>query len=238
MSERDWCARGNSVRTLAGDVVKIFNVTQDNGVYCDNYNNYCRTELTPLDNGLNGYRWDVIYNTGGSKPDLPDDVEVATCNFTTQSVRETNWIMSTNFKITDERFVPADRKSNNSTVKESLVDDWYDYTNQKALRLPPVGEKCQVKVDKLFSDCTVIHHASNHLSVIAAFKSPQIKDSDVGHLGWSDNFRPLDWNRKAEAERKRVVDAAYQAIGASGTTSYAALDAAYAAGFLRMPEDK
>jgi hypothetical protein len=57
-------------------------------------------------------------------------------------------------------------------------------------------------------------------------------------------YRPLDWNRKAEAERKRVVDAAAAKFHASIMPDYSGqpfidgLSALYDAGFLRMPEDK
>jgi hypothetical protein len=128
----------------------------------------------------------------------------------------------------------------------SLLDvansDWFDYEAQKAVTLPPVGTKCQVLIDNEFTNCTVIHHANNHLSVVAAFKYPQVKDSDVGRLGWSVNFRPLDWNSKAEAEKKRVVDAAAKKFHASimhdcsGRPILDGLSALYDAGYLRMPD--
>ncbi len=198
MSEKDWCVCGASVRTLTGDVVKIINVTLDDGVYCEGYSNYCRTELTPLNNGLNGYRWGVIYIVNGSKPDLPDDVEVATCQYRTQPVGKTNWLMSTNFKITDERFVPADRKSSNPTVKDSLTDDWYDYTNQKALNKCPVGSEVIYEGTKYF---VVAHHYKREDIVIAAeFET----SGNLKYISWR-RAKPADLNKERASFMEEII---------------------------------
>ncbi len=202
---------------------------------------------------INDYRWGVEYPTNGKKPDLlPDDLDIMVRSTNTglwcdeRMVISNFWPNTKSFKITDDRYKPADTSYLVSEIPESKsnaesVNDWYCYETQKAVALPPVGTKCQVLIDNEFTNCTVIHHANNHLSVVAAFKYPQVKDHDAGHLGWSVNFRPLDWNSKAKAEKKRVVDAAAKKFHASIMHDYSGqpfldgLSALYDAGYLRMP---
>jgi hypothetical protein len=55
-------------------------------------------------------------------------------------------------------------------------------------------------------------------------------------------FRPLDWNRKAEAEKKRVVDAATEILYKHACATKGELidgaKALYDAGYLRLPANK
>jgi len=76
--------------------------------------------------------------------------------------------------------------------------DWYDYTNQKALRLPPVGVECQYALNgsSMFWGCEVISH---HNIVI---RCPHLVGDDgmglqVVKYG-SIEFRPLDWDRNQQ----------------------------------------
>ncbi len=116
MSNKDWCVAGARVRTLDGDVIKIFRVTDDNGVWSSGGSSYCRTELTPLDNGLHGYRWGVPYEANGKSPDLPDDLwlmvqltsALKEIYFGDRSKCVNFWKFSEHFRITDERYKPAD----------------------------------------------------------------------------------------------------------------------------------
>lgn len=110
-----------------------------------------------------------------------------------------------------------------------LIDDWYDYTNQKALRLPPVGslvEYCDgsanVYIVGYSEECQLVYQCEYNFLVT--------KDREI--------FRPLDWNRKAETERKRVVDAAYKVYSDTTKDSYQAFIDLYDLGMLRMPEDE
>ncbi len=233
MSGKDWCVVGATVRNMTGCLVTIEEVTTDDGVWSRGGNNYCRTELTPLSNGLNGYRYGVEYETNGVRPDLPRHIIVSVKNkgvwLEPDFLSERSWLNkdNTSFKITDERYTPA------ATKPTEQVNDWYDYTNQKALRLPPVGVECELSYTAKENWLKCIYRGKTRIDTHIV----EWIGGGVDSFGGLTRFRPLDWNRKAEAERKRVVDAAYQAIGASGTTSYAALDAAYAVGFLRIPED-
>lgn len=197
---------------------------------------------------INGYRWSVEYPTNGEKPDLLDDISVQVRNdiypfWTCGQVGGLSWSNVFNFRITDERYKPADTSYLVSEIPESKsnaenVSDWYDYEAQKPKhdKLPPVGAKCQVLIDEVFVDCTVIHHANNSVRDVAAFKASQFEYCDVGRLGWSVDFRPLDYNRKAEAEKKRVVDAAFASLS-EFNKAHQVLGELYDAGFLRMPAE-
>lgn len=80
---------------------------------------------------VNGYRWGVEYPTNGKRPDLADDVSVtyrlkSDGSWLKNSFRVDEWhweetIMS--FKITDERYKPADTSYLNSPAKEPVEVD-------------------------------------------------------------------------------------------------------------------
>ena len=144
----------------------------------------------------------------------------------------------------DEYF--AVRGIDQQKIKNTLISDiaepesWYCYETQKALRLPPVGEVCQMYAAALWFDVKVIGEDDG---------KPIVKYMDCGNYYPASPaekfYRPLDHEtRKAEAERKRVVDAAAAKFHASIMPDYSGqpfidgLSALYDAGFLRMPEDK
>lgn len=187
---------------------------------------------------VNGYRWGVEYPTNGKKPDLPSDIAVSVFDEKDESwwcediAGHFSWKegCTAKFKITDTRYKPADTSYLDKPETISVDStEWYDYETQKALRLPPVGVEVEWsgnggyhwhKTELIFSDETVF--------LTRGYQLYKTADDSI-------EFRPLDWNRKAEAERKRVVDAALQVCG---TLNELALLDLYDAGFLRMPEDK
>jgi hypothetical protein len=149
---------------------------------------------------INGYRWGVEYQTNGEEPDLPDTILVATCKYMSQLVSETNWIMTTNFKITDQRYEPAD-KSYLSASEVSVDADEIAQAKKEFAAMPTLLQGLmQESFDRLIAD--------------------------------------MEEKRKAEADKKRVVDAAYNAIAKpNGIGVDAAIAELYDAGFLRMPAE-
>lgn len=120
-------------------------------------------------------------------------------------------------------------------VEETESDSWYCYETQKALRLPPVGievETCNYE--------QLLYGAGESGEVLAHVENTAVIRMSYG-LGCfcEDSLRPRDWNRKAEAERKRTLKAIRDFWD---NKQILKLDdwfaAAYDAGFLRMPEGK
>jgi len=190
---------------------------------------------------VNGYRWGVEYPTNGKKPNLPDDVVVSVSSgsfaidaLSDAKIDEWRWGSSISFKITDTRYKPEDTSYLETPALEPAPEEegWYDYTTQKALRLPPVG----VDVETCNPD-QLLYGAGESGEVLAHVENTAVIRMSYG-LGCfcADNLRPMDWNRKAEAERKLVVDAAYDR-GYAGVTK-GVLFAMFDDGFLRMPEWK
>jgi len=193
---------------------------------------------------VNGYRWGVEYQTNGKKPDLPDDVYVEIKHSNeiwivgNHKVGNCGWSIYSAFKITDIRYKPADTSYLETTAIEPAPEEegWYDYTNQKALRLPPVGVECEVGFVREWSKTHIVAH---HIDGIRAIHCQD--GFSTGELGYGSAvaFRPLDWSRKAEAERKRVVDAVWKESNKlHGHHSWDVFAHLYELGFLRMPEDK
>jgi hypothetical protein len=237
MSEKDWCVVGAVVRHISGCFVFIEKITTDNGVYTAGGRYYCRTDLTPLNNGLNGYRYGIEYLTNGKKPDLPDNVKIRWTD--SQDSAETrvymlNWNGILSFKIIDTEYKPHDE----SVTKESLTDDWYDYDNHKMLRNPKEGCVCEVLYQEDWLVAEVVKSKHPLSGSFAVFYEKQLADGR--NLFWSGEARPLDWNRKAEAERKlrnRTINGAID-VFASALGDAEGIAKLYDLGFLRMPEDK
>jgi hypothetical protein len=125
-------------------------------------------------------------------------------------------------------------------MKNKAESEWFDYTNQKALRLPPVGVECEMLTCNKWELIKMVGFDDG-------FAVVKYLDDKSYHSqsGLPKFYRPLDHaTRKAEAERKRVVDAAAAKFHASIMPDYSGqpfidgLSALYDAGFLRMPEDK
>jgi len=207
---------------------------------------------------INGYRWGVEYQTNGDMPDLPDDVEINCYHdkeWHSTKVHNIYWgsdccfsSVVTKFKITDERYKPAGTSYLPvSEIPESKsnaenVSDWYDYEAQKAVALPPVG-------DRVSYSCIVpdSHEAIKpnkwYCGTVIAYHCGYVWTSDNGIRSLNNTiFRPLDHdNRKAEAEKKRVVDAAVKLLevnhGSPWSLYVKYAESLYDAGFLRMPAE-
>jgi hypothetical protein len=202
---------------------------------------------------INGYRWGVEYPTNGKGPDLPDDTVVRYWLDETSSGQERvlslNWQSDPvdcypiiKFKITDQRYKPADTSYLETPTLEPAPQEegWYDYDNQKAIALPPVGVECEVYGAlgpyNEWQKCRIM---AQHRSIVFV--------CDDNHWTYRKDvdfqFRPLDYNRKAEAEKKRVVEAAAKKFHASIMPDYSGqpfldgLGALYDAGYLKLPTE-
>jgi len=163
---------------------------------------------------VNGYRWGVEYPTNGKKPDLPDDVLVKFKH------RNHGWINThlyahlfnlndAKFKITDTRYKPADT---------SYLD----------------------KPDSsLDSESISIDNGENYNEGVEHFEwiANQFDNADDANAVWALRDK-LFHKRKAEAERKRVIDAVCAAKPSSVLSGRELIEHCYDAGFLRMPEGK
>ncbi len=206
------------------------------------------------------YRWGVEYKTDGKQPELADDVVVSAESklykigeLSDAESAKWNWKVCVKFKITDQRYKPTDtsyldkperfgleapeslnHKCSSSDVqfKDDNGADWYDYDNQKALRLPPVGVECEYEDSpevKGYSKCTILAVLNDAF----AFSRPDYKNTIfTGNLR-THVIRPLDFDRKAKAERKRVVDAVMKEFPAANELILCDM---YGKGFLRLPD--
>jgi hypothetical protein len=115
---------------------------------------------------------------------------------------------------------------------ESSADngsDWYDYEMNVAHQPAPVGTKVLV-------DC--YHQGMKEGIVIGAFQRWNWVDITGFEIGTFDIIlvKPIDHDRKAKAERKRVVDAALSAATeADALSKRQLLERVYDKGFLRLP---
>jgi len=189
------------------------------------------------------YRWGIEYATDGKQPELADDVVVNValypgddCSGHPAKVAVwKGWVDGNilRFKITDQRYKPDDTsyldKSDSSTGNGA---EWYDYDNQKALRLPPVGVECEANIaETIFYRVIPMYFGNSNVVVL---KNP-ITGNDFYVDQKEVKFRPLDHDRKAKAERKRVVDAAYSEFN-DMCHPEDALYGLYDKGFLRLPD--
>ncbi|QGH73281.1 MAG: hypothetical protein [Podoviridae sp. ctKoA10] len=194
---------------------------------------------------VNGYRWGVEYQANGEKPDLDSSILVYVVDSRAKYSKEAlvidvHWPRYDTFEIVDERYKPADTgylENNNLTqVDDTNVaeSDWYDYDNQKAISLPPVDYECEFSDSDFIGwrKCKYIGINSVGSKRFAVIFDSVKKDYINNWIAGDLKFRPLDWNRKAEAEKKRVVDAARNFLGAM----LPQLEALYDAGYLKLPE--
>jgi hypothetical protein len=187
---------------------------------------------------INGYRYGVEYKTDGKRPNLPDDVVVKTNMSTTaDTVDVWIWCNIKSFKITDPRYQPADTSYLEKPALEPVPEEesWYDYDNQKALRLPPVDLICEAysfKREKWIK-AKILNAATgrNEMAVAAL-----AEDGHWSDLFWCCKFRPTDHaDRKAKAERKRALDVIYSKWNERGDIVEVA-EWLYDKGFLKLPE--
>jgi hypothetical protein len=158
-------------------------------------------------------------------------------------------IPASHFKIIDERYKPVEYEpvKITSTFEGSgqpggmgsptphgvltFVEGWYDYENQRAIKLPPIdGNECEYyDSDHGWQSCKVLMH----------YLDGVIIDGVEGVRFSIYTFRPKDHaTRKADIERKRVVGAVYTIIDQHEGTILESVFDLYDKGYLRMPEDK
>jgi hypothetical protein len=114
--------------------------------------------------------------------------------------------------------------------------EWWDYEAQKAVALPPVGSTVFVTGNGELTKVIVIGHDDG----CAVLRLPDDSSRERFYKAVAMVYlRPLDYEaHKAEGEKKRVVDAAYNAIAKpNGIGVDAAIAELYDAGFLRMPAE-
>lgn len=175
------------------------------------------------------YRWGLKYATDGKRPELADDVVIGGIeDYRDGPVDMWIWDNIKSFKITDPRYKPADT-SYLDKPERSLDNgaDWWDYDNQKALRLPPVGEKVILKHKQ----------TEQGIAELISCRGDEVSWWNVdGRRFQHDSqkhyeFKPLDHDRKAE--RKRVVDAVMREFPAANELILCDM---YDKGFLRLPD--
>lgn len=173
---------------------------------------------------INGYRYGVEYATNGIKPDL-DGVGIEILNNSWKPARlceEWNWALKNTvsaivkFRIVDQRYKPRDTSYLNASSQDqslthksaaktiSLISTtWWDYENQRALRLPDIGEKVLFNCGQTYF--VVAHHCNRNDVVIGSeFES-------LGELKYLAviKCKPLDHaTRKAELEKSKFIQSA------------------------------
>lgn len=171
-------------------------------------------------------------------------------NGDSQKVEFWDWVLRDkgsdieSFRITDPRYKPADTSYLNSLSQDQSLThksadetipcnttEWYDYENQKALRLPDVGDK------------SVSYRAGENMWIgceIAAYygSGAIVAHNDGFTLVYKDELRPNNFHsRKAELEKKRVVDAVKANLRDFDIPAEA-YGLLYELGYLRLPTNK
>lgn len=108
-------------------------------------------------------------------------------------------------------------------------DNWYDYENQKSLRLPPVGEVVEVFTDGNFKKAKVLEQTSNELDDVIVCRVLDRPINRFGNLGYFNTARPLDWNKRRAAAVNELTDL-IKAEGVEGITAVSCADSILAAG--------
>jgi hypothetical protein len=152
-----------------------------------------------------------------------------------------HWFESGSIRVSRKEFQQRARQLGYG-AEAAEPESWYDYTNQKALRLPPLDYECEYSYSTFlgWKKCKYIGVNSFDSKKYAVIFDFERADYENPRICNNLEFRPLDWNRKAEAERKRVVDAVFEFTYDEDKDypTWNELAALYDAGFLRMPEDK
>ncbi len=122
--------------------------------------------------------------------------------------------------------------------------DWWDWQNDKMLRLPPVGERVSYSCVERDSK-EAIEVGQWYCGTIIAYHCGYVWTSDNGIRALSNTrFRPLDRaTRKAEAEKKRVVKSAMKSVAEISCLEPRAMQVKtiqelYDRGYLRLPTEK
>jgi hypothetical protein len=153
------------------------------------------------------------------------------------------WFESGSIRVSRKEFQQRARELGYG-AESAEPESWYDYANQKALRLPPLDYECEYSYSTFlgWKKCKYIgvnSFDSKKYAVIFDFESADYENPRICKIL---EFRPLDWNRKAEAGRRQLVDAAILKLASFSQIDFDSwediLTKLYDAGFLRMPEDK
>jgi hypothetical protein len=201
---------------------------------------------------INGYKWGVEYPTNGKKPDLPDDIVVMFHHLKegNKPVDKLDFTLFDWFKIVDTRYKPVEQLVAKGQAlcdkieeKLSAVDsvlNWYDYSQQKPIARPPVGEvvlymACE---EMLFETRILAYHPEDKNTVwheaLSVF--PDGKSYSTDSFTW---FKPLDYATKYnELEKKRVVDAVMKFWTECPNGPLGTFREMYDVGFLKLPESK
>jgi hypothetical protein len=183
---------------------------------------------------INGYRWGVKHKSDGKKPDLPDDVVIGIdeSDYPANTVDSWVWSKVKLFMITDERYKPVDTSYLEKPALEPVPEEesWWSDDMHKAVSPAPVGAKIIV-------DCFGV--GCKDAVVIGAFD--RWNWVDIGGVGLETvdlcRIKPADHaDRKAKAERKKVVDAAVDLIEEKGLSLHCIFGKLYDKGFLKLPE--
>ena len=121
-------------------------------------------------------------------------------------------------------------QTSSSETISLISTTWWDYENQKTLRLPDVGEKVLFSCGQTYF--VVAHHCNRDDVVIGS------EFENSGELKYLAiiKCKPLDHaTRKAELEKKKVVDAAYQ-LHYKCADYEDFVDRLYTDGYLRLPD--
>ncbi len=188
---------------------------------------------------VNGYRWGVEYPTNGKKPDLPSDTVIMWLDDVLSGETkcgDLNWYGVLSFKITDQRYKPADTSYlDNESSSLDNSDEWYDYDNQKAIALPPLSTPLQWSTNGGRDWHTTSLKYSDHVVFLTSgYQLYKWEDSNV-------KFRPLDHNRKAEAEKDALIKEATEILYKHACATKGELidgaKALYEAGYLKLPAE-
>ncbi len=144
-----------------------------------------------------------------------------------------------NQELEEKFYAELERAKDVSEIPESKsntenVSDWYDYEAQEMKTLPNNNTDVELLMGGVYQ-CRVEYIGIRSFKVV--FYRYDTHEIDHAELPTA-SFRPLDHNRKAEAEKKRVVDAAFDEAIKAGCVDFRQwLSVIYDAGFLRMPAE-
>jgi hypothetical protein len=162
---------------------------------------------------VNGYRWGIEYATNGKMPDLADDVKVS-CEFKSHNIYEYTAIDAEEVNWMD-------------VVSFKITDQRYkpEDTSYLVSEIPESKQKAEnVSVDE-------IAMAKKEFACL----SPMLQD--LMQESFDKVIARMEENRKAEAEKKRVVQQASFKV-----SEFRSLDKVlgelYDAGYLRSPANK
>ena len=183
------------------------------------------------------YRWGVEYPTNGKRPDLADDVEI--CVILSDSsinglkISNLDWSDRFLFKITDQRYKPADTSYLNSQPEghiddaSKMADNWHERGE-----LPPVGVECEVYFDTDHSPewhrGTVTYRSDKFTVIIyddgdeRCYELEELEDA---------KFRPI------RTHREKVIEAAMAVGTLSGPGAAGVYGGLYDAGMLVLPQE-